>query len=170
MEMALPADITLQQLFDNYVNEVSRRTKGKSKRAHDERSARMFARFFGGDRRASSLNVRDWNDFIVARREGTIGPSPERSRPVRDRQIEYDLKFLLAVLNWATKARVDGERLLECNPLKGLYLPKEKNPRRPITIRGHTRTCARDRTPDRSHTATPLEGCRPGSGAGHVAC
>jgi integrase len=132
MEMALPADITLQQLFDNYVNEVSRRTKGKSKRAHDERSAHMFTRFFGGDRRASSLNVRDWNDFIVARREGTIGPSPERSRPVRDRQIEYDLKFLLAVLNWATKARVDGERLLECNPLKGLNLPKEKNPRRPI--------------------------------------
>ena len=130
-EVTKPAGIALKPLFDNYMDEVSRRTKGRSKLAHDERSAAMFVRFFGWDREASTLNVRDWNDFIVARREGSIGPKSERQRGVGDRQIEYDLKFLLSVLNWATKARVDGERLLESNPLRGLKLPKEKNPKRP---------------------------------------
>ena len=124
-------DPTLKTLFDNYVREVSRRTKGRSKIAHDERTARMLCEFFGASRKASSLNIRDWDDFIVARRKGAVGPNPRRLRPVRDRQIEYDLKFLLAVLNWATKARADGEPLLDRNPLRGLRLPKEKNPRRP---------------------------------------
>ena len=124
-------DAPLKELFDNYVREVSRRTKGKSKIAHDERTARMFVGCFGANRRASSLNIRDWDDFIVARREGKVGPNPKRLKPVRDRQVEYDLKFLLAVLNWATKARADGEPLLERNPLRGLKLPKERNPHRP---------------------------------------
>jgi integrase len=127
----LVRDPKLKELFDNYVREVSRRTKGKSKLAHDERAAQMFLKLFGSSRKANSLSIRDWDDFIVARRQGTVGPNPKRLRPVRERQIEYDLKFLLAVLNWATKARADGEPLLDRNPLKGLKLPKEKNPRRP---------------------------------------
>jgi len=56
--------------------------------------------------------------------------------PVRDRQIEYDLRFLWAVLNWATKAGDDHERiLLSRHPLKDCvrsrHWPKEKNPDRP---------------------------------------
>ena len=43
--------------------------------------------------------------------------------------IERDLKFLLAVLNWAVKSRDErGELLLGSNPLKGLKTPTEKNP------------------------------------------
>lgn len=49
------------------------------------------------------------------------------------RQVEYDLRFLVAVLNWATQAANDeGVPLLERNPLKGLPFPKEENPRRPM--------------------------------------
>ena len=45
--------------------------------------------------------------------------------------IERDLKFLLAVLNWAVKSRDErGELLLGSNPLKGLKTPTEKNPTR----------------------------------------
>ena len=48
-----------------------------------------------------------------------------------DRTIERDLRFLLAVLNWAAKSRdEEGRLLLESNPLRGLKLPKEKNPAR----------------------------------------
>ena len=68
----------------------------------------------------------------MQRRDGRVGPKADKLRPVGNRQIEYDLKFLLAVLNWATKAREQGEPLLERNPLYGLPLPKEKNPSRPI--------------------------------------
>ena len=73
---------------------------------------------------------RDWDRFIRERRAGRVGPS---GRPVSDRMIEYDLKFLIAVFNWAVKSRDErGRPLLSSNPLKGLRLPKEKNPLRVV--------------------------------------
>ena len=55
-----------------------------------------------------------------------MGPS---GRQVSDSVVERDLKFLLAVLNWAAKSRDEqGRLLLETNPLRGLKLPEEKNP------------------------------------------
>ena len=65
-----------------------------------------------------------------SRRAGKAGGS---GKPVSDRTIESDLRFLLAVLNWAAKSRdEEGRLLLESNPLRGLKLPKEKNPRRVV--------------------------------------
>jgi integrase len=101
------------------------------KQKHDERAARMFVRLFGPLRKASTLNVRDWGEFIRLRRSGALTTEHGKGRPVGNRQIEYDLKFLLSVLNWATKAQANGERVLDSNPLRGLKLPKEKNPSRP---------------------------------------
>ena len=50
-----------------------------------------------------------------------------------DRVIEYDLKHLLAVLNWATVAGDGrGVPLLNRNPLKGMPLVAELNPKRPM--------------------------------------
>ena len=46
-----------------------------------------------------------------------------------DRTVEYDLKFLIAVLNWGAKSRDErGRLLLDSNPLKGLRTPTEKKP------------------------------------------
>ena len=43
--------------------------------------------------------------------------------------IEWDLTFLMAVLNWAARSRDEqGRMLLDRNPLKGLRKPVEKNP------------------------------------------
>ena len=89
---------------------------------------RMFLRFFGRDRKAAILSQRDWDRFIRERRSGQVGAS---GRPVSDRTIERDLRFLLAVLNWAAKSRdQEGHLLPESSPLRGLKLPKEKNPTR----------------------------------------
>ena len=46
--------------------------------------------------------------------------------------IEYDLKHLLAVMNWASDAS-DGQRgtVIDRNPIKKLPLPSEQNPKRP---------------------------------------
>jgi integrase len=53
--------------------------------------------------------------------------------PVRARIVEQNLKLLLAVLNWAERARDDGSGyLLDRNPLRGLRLPREESPRRPM--------------------------------------
>ena len=128
---------TLEVLFDMYLREVTP-TKGVSKRAHDVRTAEMFRQFFGSTRKAATLNRRDWDRFIHERRRGVIrhpgqAASSNAHVVVRDRQVAYDLKFLISVLNWATLAADErGTPLLERNPFKGLPLPKEESPRRPL--------------------------------------
>jgi integrase len=118
---------TLRTLFDNYIREVTPR-KGQSKQRHDRRAAEMFLEFFGANRKAATLNRRDWDAFIEWRKHGGVG-----GRTVRDRVITYDLKFLHSVLNWATTVG-DGRGgvLLERNPLRGMAWPREQSPMRPM--------------------------------------
>jgi integrase len=53
--------------------------------------------------------------------------------PVRDRTVQYDLIGLQLALNWAVRERTSGgRRLLRENPLHGVRLPREKNPRQPV--------------------------------------
>ncbi len=126
---AEPEPLTLKTLFDIYGEEVTP-SKSRRSRNHDRAMMRTFLRFFGKHRKAATLSQRDWDRFIRARRAGRAGGS---QRPVSNRTVEYDLKFLLAVLNWAAKSRdEEGRLLLESNPLRGLTLPKEKNPTRVI--------------------------------------
>ena len=126
---AEPEPLTLGTLFDIYGEEVTP-TKSERSRMHDRAATRMFLGCFGGDRKPALFSQRDWDRIIRARRSGKVGPS---GRPVSDRTIEYDLKFLIVVLNWAAKSRDEhGRLLLDSNPLKGLKAPKEKNPVRVV--------------------------------------
>ena len=126
---AKPEPLTLGKLFDIYGEEVTP-TKGWHSRGHDRAAMRMFLRFFGRNRDPATLSQRDWDRFIRERRAGRIGPS---GKPVSDRTVEYDLKFLIAVLNWAAKSRDErGRLLLDSNPLRGLRTPTEKNPNRVV--------------------------------------
>ena len=124
---AEPEPLTLETLFDIYGEEVTPTKRGQS-RLHDRAATGMFLGCFGRDRKPATLSQRDWDRFIRGRRAGRVGPS---GKPVADRMIERDLKFLIAVLNWAVKSRdAEGKVLLESNPLKGLKTPTEKNPAR----------------------------------------
>ncbi len=126
---AEPEPLTLGTLFEIYGEEVTP-TKGGHTRKHDRTTMEMFLRFFGRDRDPATLSQRDWDRFIRARREGRVGPS---GRPVSDRTVEYDLKLLIAIFNWAAKSRDErGRLLLDRNPLRGLRTPKEKNPTRVV--------------------------------------
>jgi len=126
---AEPEPLKLGELFDIYGEEVTP-TKGWKSRGYDRAAMRMFLRFFGRNRDPATLSQRDWDRFIRERRAGRIGPS---GKPVSDRMVEYDLKFLIAVLNWAARSRDDrGRLLLDRNPLKGLRKPTEKNPNRVV--------------------------------------
>jgi integrase len=137
---AAGAVLTLQTLFDIYEREVTPQKKSGSARGHDKRTLPLFLACFGADRQPASLNVRDWQSFIRRRSSGELAPSYKRDakgkvvwRPVRARMVEQDLKLLLAVLNWAERARGDGSGyLLDRNPLRGLKLPREESPRRPM--------------------------------------
>jgi integrase len=126
------ADVTLKQLFDSYEREVTP-SKGVSAQSHDRRARRLFEACWG-DAVVKDLDRRDWDRFIRLRRAGNLR-APGDSRPaigVRNRVIEQDLRFLLAVCNWAERVRLDGRPLLERNPFKGLPVPTERNPDRPI--------------------------------------
>lgn len=122
---ANPEPLTLERLFDIYGQEVTP-AKGAHTWHHDRTSMRMFLRFFGRNRDPATLSQRSWDLFIRERDPGRIGPS---GKPVADRAVEYDLKVLIAVLNWAAKSRDErGRLLLDRNPLRGLRTPSEKNP------------------------------------------
>jgi integrase len=124
---AEPEPLTLERLFDIYGEEVTP-TKSRRSRSYDRAAMEMFLGCFGRDRKPATLSRRDWDRFIRARRAGRIGPSGE---PVSDRTVERDLRFLLAILNWAARSRDrEGRLLLRSNPLKGLRVPREKNPNR----------------------------------------
>ena len=124
---AEPEPLTLERLFDIYGEEVTP-TKTEASQLHDRTATKMFLGFLGRDRRPATLSQRDWDRFIRDRRTGRVGPS---GNPVSNRMIERDLKFLLAVLNWAAKSRDEhGRLLLEANPLRGLRAPRQKNPTR----------------------------------------
>lgn len=64
-------------------------------------------------------------------------------RPVRDRVVEYDLRFMRPVCNWAETVRVNGPPLLERSQFRGFPVPVETNPDRPITTRRSSKSCAR---------------------------
>ena len=74
--------------------------------------------------------VLDWE----LRRNGRLSPTGSGTdRGVRERAIEQNLQFVLAVMNWALVAGDGrGNPLLDRNPFQGLPLPKEKNPVRVI--------------------------------------
>ncbi|MYE35273.1 MAG: site-specific integrase [Gemmatimonadales bacterium] len=119
----------LEKLFDIYGEEVTP-TKAMRTQQRDRVAMRMFLGFLGPHRRPETLSRRDWDRFIRERRAGRVGP---RGKPVGNRMIECDLRFLIAVLNWAARSRDEqGRLLLESNPLRGLKTPVEKNPRRVV--------------------------------------
>ncbi len=126
---AEPEPLTLEGLFEIYGEEVTP-TKEERNGHHDRSAMAMFLKFLGADRRPETLSRRDWDRFIRERRAGRIGPS---GRPVGNRTIEWDLTFLMAVLNWAARSRDEhGRPLLDRNPLKGLRKPRAKNPTRVV--------------------------------------
>ena len=113
---AEPEPLTLGTLFDIYCEEVTP-TKGKRTRERDKVVTAMFLWFFERDRKPTTLSPRDWDRFIRERRAGRVGPS---RRPVSDRTVEYNLRFLFSVLNWAAKSRdEEGRLLLESNTPSG---------------------------------------------------
>lgn len=130
-------ELTLKALFDNYEREVTP-TKSAGVQKHDKRARKLFEECWGAGPKVRNLDRRDWDRFIQRRRDGTLRPKGDQRKVkgVRDRVIEYDLRLLMAVCNWAETVRVNGQPLLERNPFRGFPIPVEANPNRPITSDG----------------------------------
>lgn len=133
--------LSIARLFALYAQEVTPR-KGREKQGHDRRAIRVWTEFLNAQpeperhatRHPSTLDRIDWDRFIAWRRAGRI----PGWAPVRDRMVEYDLKFMISVLNWAVGTKVGGVPLLASNPWSAEIRraqkwerPRELNPRRP---------------------------------------
>lgn len=136
---------SLRQLFDRYLKEVAP-NKVETTQVGNARAARIFLAYLqdradkgekerGPERHPSTLDKADWTGFIAARRDGKITGWPRRCR---NTQIRGDLKFVVAVLNWASGADETAPYFLNRNPWRGerrrvqqMVMPKEKDPRRP---------------------------------------
>lgn len=125
--------LTLRTLFDNYEREVTP-AKSPSTQAHDKRTRILFEKCWGGGALVENLDRRDWDRYIQQRRTGALRHAGDARTVsgVRNRVIEYDLRFLLAVCNWAETVRVKGRPMLERSPFRGFPLPVEANPKRAV--------------------------------------
>jgi integrase len=121
--------LTLSVLFDMYLVSPQHRAKKRTTRQDDKAKAMRLQSFLGPDREVRTLSYSDVERYRQARMNGEI---PGLGR-VRARAVASDLVLLVTVLNWATRERdAEGRFLLEVNPLRGVKLPVEKNPRRPV--------------------------------------
>lgn len=132
-----PSDppLTLQRLWDLYKSKCARFTTNAAHTKADKRSRiAVVLAYFGRSCQCSTLTVNEVERFVVRRMQGGIKVDDHRvSSPVGPRSAEADLQLLKAMLNWATRERApSGEWLLPENPLRGMELPKEKNPKQPL--------------------------------------
>ncbi len=128
--------VTLGMVAELYKQSPAFATKKPRTRKADARTLERVVTFFGRSRNVETLSESDVQRFVLARRQG-VG-SLLRVQPgkvVRDQAIASDLVILMTALNWATRERTkDGRRLLKENPLHGVRLPREKNPKRPVML------------------------------------
>jgi integrase len=123
--------LTLGELQERYQNEaVGYRENTQTTREGKQGQGRSLLRFFGASKRVEDLCPHDIAQYIEAR--GSMKRGLPGGSAVRRRTIQADLVHLRTQLNWATTVKVDGEWLLEENPLRGVKFPREPNPRRPV--------------------------------------
>ena len=128
--------VTLGMVEDLYKKSPAFASKKPRTRKADTRALERTVTFLGRTRNVETLSESDVQRFVLARRQGDGSlPRVKPGKGVRDRAIEADLVDLQTALNWATRERTkDGRRLLKENPLHGVRLPREKNPKRPVML------------------------------------
>lgn len=131
---AAEESLTLGMLQDLYLASPQHRAKKERTQKHDEKKLKRVVAFLGPSRNVTSLSESDVQRFTIARRAADKQlENVVAERAVNDRTVEADLKLLVGALNWALRERTGiGQRLLKENPLFGVRLPKEQNPRRPV--------------------------------------
>lgn len=121
--------LTLAQLFDNYVREVTP-TKSESRQRHDRRATKWILAVVGQAKVASDLTHRDAARYVSERqrqgdrRRGRDGKV--LARTIGTRGIAENVTLWQAVLNWGVNAG-----WLDRNPLRGFRVKSDGTPKRP---------------------------------------
>lgn len=127
--------LTLGELWTRYQQEApGYRQNIERTRRQKQAEARLLLVGFGEAKRVDYLTRNDMERYIGMRKSGHGWPDGRSRVPVRARTIQGELKLLKTMIHWAISERLpDGSWLLESNPLRGVKLPKEESPRRPVT-------------------------------------
>src|SRR5256712_4373219 len=130
-----PAEpLTLERLWDRYQQEASSyRGNLERTRKQKQTDARLLIAGLGATKRVDHLTKNDVERYVAMRRTGHGWLDGRETKPVRARTIQGEIKQLRQMIYWAMSERLpDGSWLLESNPLRGVKLPKEEGPRRPV--------------------------------------
>jgi integrase len=113
--------------------------KGEAAQQEDDRQMEMWTRVLGAEFDLSNYSRREHDGWIRRRLSGEVDarghyvPEPKERCEVGARTVQKDLLFLRAVSHWACEFRDEqGRLLMERDPTRGLAMPKEKNPNRPV--------------------------------------
>jgi integrase len=130
----LHESLTLGRLVDLYISSEDHRDKKQRTAREDERKLQRIATFIGLTRDVRSLDASDVKGYTRARRVGDARlVGVKEGKAVNARTIQADVVALQTALNWAIAKRNDrGQRYLKENPLAGIAVPNEVNPRRPV--------------------------------------
>ena len=123
-----PGPLTMRSLMTDYLRHPRRRNKITTG-GPSGCGSRSWIPSRRASRHPSTLDRVDWDRFVSCRRAGQIGSWG----PVRDRAVQRDLKWMIAVLNWAVGASLVGQSpwSAEIRRAQRWVMPREKNPNRP---------------------------------------
>jgi len=133
-----PGPITVAGVMALYLTSV----EGKQSPVHSadtHRAAEMWTRHLGPEFRVERFGPSHWDAFARLRGSGELDArgcvvsDPDERSPVGPRIIAKDMKVLRAACRRASIERTPaGGFVLTADPTRGLALPVERNPRRPI--------------------------------------
>jgi integrase len=122
--------LTLGALCDQYLAQHGTGMDGCLKteryRRDCERRATLLRDWFGGSTPVEDITPARAMQYARVRR---LGQGSHRA--VRTRSVQLDLKLLKSICRWGAVTCVHGAPLLARNPLEGLSIPRERDPRRP---------------------------------------
>jgi integrase len=128
------APLTLGELCNRYREEAPAYRKNKPRTRSDKNArAELLCAGIGRDIPVEYLTLADVERYSEIRTLGTGWPDGRATAPARARSVAADLQLLRTMIRWATTVRLpDFSWLLKENPLRGLKLPSEPDPRRPV--------------------------------------
>jgi len=114
-------------------------TKKPEQRKEDHRQGTFWLRTLGPHYDLRKLGRREWESAERSRKSGALSATgevvtdPAKRKEVGWRSVERTLGFLRSLCLWAVGFRDDDANfLLEFDPSRGLKLPREPNPNRPV--------------------------------------
>ena len=92
----------------------------------------LFCTHLGNEFTATDFSQHHADAFTKARQGGVLKPENSPIDSPGPETIRNELEALSIVFNWGCAFRAGGRPLLTFNPVRGLKLPREENPARPL--------------------------------------